>query len=70
MFIDIYNVGDASGCTDMTKNPTGKGWYYDIPAAPTKITLCANSCGPLQVTDGSEVNILLGCATVPVPPPK
>jgi hypothetical protein len=68
----IFNVLDAAGCTDPTKNPRGEGWYYDTPppGTPTKITLCPNSCGPLQITDGSELNVLLGCITKPIPPPN
>jgi hypothetical protein len=70
-FGEIFNVGSAAGCTDTVKNPKGEGWYYDTPppGMPTKITLCQNSCGPLQITDGSEINVLLGCVTKPIPPP-
>jgi hypothetical protein len=71
-FIEIFNVGNSGGCIDMVKNPKGEGWYYDVPppGMPTKITLCPNSCGPLQVNDGSEINVLLGCVTKPIPPPN
>jgi hypothetical protein len=65
-FVEIPNVGNSSGCTVAP----GEGWYYDVPAAPTKITLCPNSCGPLQIADGSEVNILLGCEPRRIPPPN
>jgi hypothetical protein len=70
--LDIYNVGTAAGCDDVTKNPKGEGWYYDIPlpGTPSKITLCPKSCGPLQITDGSEISVLLGCALKPIPPPS
>ena len=69
-FVDIPNVVSVQGCAGGPMNPTGIGWYYDNPAMPTKITLCPNSCGPLQVTDGSEVNVLLGCAPKTIPPPN
>jgi hypothetical protein len=70
MLTDIFNVGDAAGCNDLTKTPKGEGWYYDNPTAPTKIILCPNSCGPLQTNDGSELNVLLGCKTKPAMPPS
>lgn len=50
--------------TDKTACPaTGDGWYYDNPATPTTINLCATSCGSVQTT-GTNVNITLGCDTV------
>ena len=66
---DVYN---AAGCTDTVRNPMGIGWYYDIPppGTPTKIVLCPNSCGPLQVADGSEVDVKLGCEPPRIPPPN
>jgi hypothetical protein len=69
--VDIYNVDTVAGCSDVTKNPKGEGWYFDVlaPGTPTKIILCPNSCGPLQVTDGSEIGVVIGCPTVPIPPP-
>ncbi|HMI88438.1 MAG TPA: hypothetical protein VK550_30360 [Polyangiaceae bacterium] len=69
-FIDIPNVVSAAGCISSPMNPSAFGWYYDNPAMPTKITLCPNSCGPLQITDGSEVKILLGCEPKRIPPPN
>jgi hypothetical protein len=70
MFSDILNVGDAAGCSDPAKNPSGNGWYYDNPAAPSKITLCPSSCSPLQMTDGSEINVIIGCKVRVIPPPN
>ena len=71
-YIPVFNAGTAAGCTDVMKNPKGEGWYYDTPppGTPTKITLCPNSCGPLQITDGSDLNVLLGCVTKSLPPPS
>jgi hypothetical protein len=70
--VEIPNVGDVGGCNDTIRNPAGEGWFYDIPppGTPTKITLCPKSCGPLQVTDGSEVGVLLGCEPKRIPPPS
>ncbi len=46
---------------------TAGGWYYDAnpPLKPTKITLCPESCGPLTMTDGSTLKVLIGCASIP-----
>jgi hypothetical protein len=67
---DIYYVGIAANCSDTLANPKGEGWYYDIPppGEATKITLCPNTCVPLQATDGSDVTVLLGCRSTPPPP--
>jgi hypothetical protein len=69
---DVYNVGSAAICSEPTANPKGEGWYYDnpLPGTPTKISLCPNSCGPLRVTDGSAVDIVVGCTTRSLPPPN
>jgi hypothetical protein len=69
-FTEIPYVVNVNGCTNPTTG--GIGWYYDFPppATPTKITLCPNSCGPLQVADGSKVNVLLGCVPKIIPPPN
>jgi hypothetical protein len=69
-FVELFYIGNGSGCTASPQNPTGTGWYYDNASAPTKITLCPNSCGPLQAADGSQVNIVLGCPPKLVPPPN
>ncbi len=62
----IGKVNDAAACT------TSGGWYYDVnpPGKPTKITLCPDSCSPLTMTDGSSLQVLIGCASIVPPPPK
>ncbi|MET0594937.1 MAG: hypothetical protein ABW133_19715, partial [Polyangiaceae bacterium] len=62
--ITIPQVPSAGDCG------TDPGWYYDNPAAPTKITLCPMSCDPLQKTDGSEINVVVGCKVKVIPPPN
>jgi hypothetical protein len=46
------------GCTG------GAGWHYDDPHAPTKITLCAGTCGTVQAAKGAEIDVVTGCATL------
>jgi hypothetical protein len=45
------------------------GWYYDVaPSAgvvPTKVVLCPETCEPLKATEGSALQVLIGCATRP-----
>lgn len=45
-----------------------EGWYYDDPAAPTKVTLCATSCDSAQSPSGAtkppKLEVLLGCKSV------
>jgi len=43
------------------------GWFYDVnpPGRPTQITLCPQSCMPLQSTPNSGVQLQLGCPSVP-----
>jgi hypothetical protein len=64
MHTEILQVADAISCG------TGAGWFFDNAASPTKITLCPGTCTPLQVTDGSELQVLIGCPTRIRPPPK
>ena len=41
------------------------GWYYDNPAAPTKILACPQTCQKIQGVDTATINISLGCDTIP-----
>jgi hypothetical protein len=61
----IFKVDDASQCG------AAGGWFYDKnpPLTPTRISLCPQSCGPLQMTEGSGVQVLFGCP-IDVPVPK
>ncbi|KPK16774.1 MAG: hypothetical protein AMJ62_03980 [Myxococcales bacterium SG8_38] len=37
-------------------------WYYDVPAAPTKINLCPNACDTVTAAgDGAKLNVVAGC---------
>jgi hypothetical protein len=52
----IGKVNDLASCGNG-------GWFYDNNVMPTKITLCPTTCGPLTNTEGSNLQILIGCAS-------
>jgi hypothetical protein len=39
-------------------------WFYDDPTAPTKITLCPETCSTIQGNPGASVKLVLGCRTI------
>ena len=51
------NVANAAAC-DATQ-PT---WYYDDPAAPTRVVMCPSACTTLH-QDGAKIDVLFGCKT-------
>ncbi len=51
--------GSASSC-----GPDG-GWYYDDPAAPTRIQLCGPTC---EATLTASVDVQFGCESIVQPP--
>jgi hypothetical protein len=57
MTTGIGYVGTAAMCG------TSGGWYYDVPppGTPTHLTLCPQTCGPLQATPNSRVQVVYGC---------
>ncbi|HWZ90400.1 MAG TPA: vWA domain-containing protein [Polyangiaceae bacterium] len=50
-------VDNAAAC-DATQ-PT---WYYDDPAAPTRVVMCPTACNALH-QDNAKIDILFGCTT-------
>jgi hypothetical protein len=54
----LNKVNDMAGCGTMG------GWYYDNNNAPTRIIICPSSCTPITNTEGSNLQILIGCASV------
>ena len=50
-------VDNAAAC-DATQ-PT---WYYDDPAAPTRVVMCPAACNALH-QDSAKIDILFGCTT-------
>jgi hypothetical protein len=51
------------GVTKETCDPAKGGWFYDNPAAPTKINLCPATCTFATTATGIQVNIAVGCKT-------
>jgi len=58
----VDRVDDLAACG------TQSGWYYDQPldagVPPTTITLCPSTCAPLTSTNGSTLQILIGCKAI------
>ncbi len=53
----LAQVANAGACG------TKDGWYYDVPAAPTKILLCPTTCTAVQKDTKAKVELELGCST-------
>lgn len=49
---ELFQVDGEAGCR---QDPLG--WYYDDPAAPTQVRLCADACGDRE----GSVDITFGC---------
>jgi hypothetical protein len=54
-------VENASAC-DSAVN-ADSSWYYDDPAAPSRIVLCTDTCERVRTEIGGKIEILYGCAT-------
>jgi hypothetical protein len=60
-------LGESTlGLVDSSERCAAMGWHYDDPEEPTRIVACAETCETIQSTAGARVDILLGCATVPL----
>jgi hypothetical protein len=57
----VYYAQDPSVC-----DPAQGGWYYDDPAAPTRIVLCPATCNVVSSQQGGRVSVVLGCPTEPI----
>ncbi len=52
----FYNqVANQAACAG------GDGYYYDNPAAPTRVLLCPNSCSTVQADQAGKLELELGC---------
>jgi hypothetical protein len=58
----LGKAADANSCGDQN------GWYYDDPAAPTRVFACPATCTRIQAAQNATVNILFGCETVEIVP--
>ncbi|MBI5535553.1 MAG: hypothetical protein HY898_22675 [Deltaproteobacteria bacterium] len=60
----VYAVASAADC-----DATLGGWYYDNPADPASIILCAATCAEVQKPGQKvDVSIQMGCKTQFMPP--
>lgn len=44
------------------------GWYYDDPTVPTRIQLCDSTCNAVISDPDGQIDVLLGCTTIPIVP--
>jgi hypothetical protein len=60
---ELGNVSAKADC------PASGGWYYDNVANPTSILACPSTCAAIQAKGdaqaSAQLQILVGCATVP-----
>lgn len=56
--LPAYNVPRADNELDCAGKP---GWYYDNPAAPTKVILCPATCQAVKGDQSPKLEILFGC---------
>jgi hypothetical protein len=45
-------------------------WYYDSLTNPTRIVLCPSACTTVTADPMAKLDILLGCKSEMLPPPK
>ena len=55
-------VSSAEGCASVPE----QGWYYDVPAAPTQVRLCPETCARVSSSPDARVAVLFGCRRVDV----
>jgi hypothetical protein len=58
-------VGYVPAAADCSR--VAAGWYYEDPVAPTKILVCPQTCTAIQASSSTQIDIILGCASVPAP---
>jgi len=67
-----YIAGDTTTITNLYRTSDGtsatcgtalNSWYFDNPASPKKITLCANTCDALQKDPKGSIQVVFGCDT-------
>ena len=58
----IFRVDSAAAC-----DPALGGWYYDNPAAPTRVVACPTTCSEIKGVPHGRIDIAFGCATIVIP---
>lgn len=56
----IGRVGGVGECTEAQQ-----AWYYDDPAAPTRVIFCPHTCAAIRSDPDAKIDVLFGCTTVP-----
>jgi hypothetical protein len=61
-------TGGSAQILDYVSGPeacetAGGGWYFDDPAAPTKISLCPSTCADVQADKAAKLDVVVGCET-------
>jgi hypothetical protein len=60
---NILHAKTAADC-----DPVSGGWYYDDNASPKKVVMCPATCSVIEDDNKGKIDILLGCATMDIPP--
>ncbi len=55
----LGRIDDPDDCAE-------RGWHYDDEDDPTRIIACEATCTLIQATSQANIEILLGCATIPL----
>ena len=55
-------VGTSAMCTLAGD----RGWYFDDPTAPKKVSLCPGTCSTVKASEAGRVDVIYGCQTVQV----
>ncbi|MBW2453429.1 MAG: VWA domain-containing protein [Deltaproteobacteria bacterium] len=58
--ITIGQVPSLGHCTEATG-----GWYYDDPLDPKQILFCPSTCDAIRADQDAEVQLIIGCETIP-----
>jgi hypothetical protein len=62
--VPFYQVENEAACGSSAL----PSWYYDDPAAPTRIFLCPNTCAMVTADTGmTKIEIAIGCTSRPRP---
>lgn len=64
-----YKVGSAEQVIPYSADcSNGNGWHYNVTpgagTAPSTIELCTGMCGTVKASQGAQINLVLGCASV------